>query len=72
MSALSQLLSVSRTAQNSPCQNWRALAVIDFDLAVDDYEVNSHWVLIRLFKRRPIDYRLRIEDRNVRKVAFTN
>ena len=53
-------------------QRGRALSVIDFDLAVDDYEIDADRILIWLFKGRAIDHRLRIEDRNVCKVAFAN
>jgi hypothetical protein len=41
------------------------VGVIHLDLTIDDYEVDSHRVLVRLFKRRAIDYRPGIEDRKL-------
>jgi hypothetical protein len=48
------------------------LAVVHFDLAVDDYEVDSQRVLVRLFKRRAIDYRPGIEDRKLEEALSKN
>ena len=62
--------TIPRPTQDSSRQSRRALPVIYFDLPVDDHKIDPHRILMRLFECRAINNGLRIEDRDVGKVAF--
>src|SRR5216684_8934002 len=64
------LFSIARSAEYPSGKSWRAFAIVNADLTVDDHIANAIGILIGDFKRRAIHNGLWIEDGDVREVAL--